>query len=61
MKMDVTKAEQYVREFAETFPSANVLASLTLCEAGILSWEAVAELFNASLRDALVAIVAQAN
>jgi hypothetical protein len=58
--MDMTD-EQYVRKFAETFPTPNVLMALTLCETGVLSWDVVADLLKESLTDSLKTMVARLN
>lgn len=53
--------EQYVKKFAETFPTPNVLMALALCETGVLSWDVVADLLEESLTDSLKATVARLN
>jgi len=49
-------AETLVRQFAQQHPTANVLQALAYCEAGTLSWEAVAGLFERSLGKALAEV-----
>lgn len=57
----MTEAEQLVREFAEKFPTPNVLLALGLCETGVLSWEDVAEIYGESLIDAIAKVISELN
>lgn len=54
--MTTTTAEQDVREFAAQFPTANVQRAVRLCEAGVVTWEQVAEVFRKSLAAGLAAV-----
>lgn len=48
--------ESQVREFAAEFNTPNVRRALALCESGRLTWEQVAKLFAASLREGFEAV-----
>lgn len=54
--MNALTAETTVREFAAKFPTTQVRRAVQLCEAGTLTWSAVAALFERSLTAAVTAV-----
>jgi hypothetical protein len=51
-----TTSEKECRMFAAEFDTPNVRQAIALCEAGTLTWSAVAEIFRASLAKGLAEV-----
>lgn len=53
---DMTASESICREFAAKFDTPNVRQAIALCEAGVLRWSDVEEIFRSSLAKGIAAV-----